>query len=154
MARDKVARKSGIMLVASRNDLKGMSARLLLLFSSLLAAFAVCLSVTLLTTQSETVDFSACCTAFGLILTTSLLSHLVGEFPRGDEHVLLRLCGTISVRSGLILLFLAVGGRSHLLHNGLIYYILAFYAIGLGTDILLTCLRLTNHSDPAPMMGQ
>lgn len=83
-----------------------------------------------------------CLEAFGLVLITSLVGHVLSEYPRGDRFVLLRLTGPIWIRSGLLLLFLAPGLLGDLLNDSYIYYILAFYLTGLAVEIFIASLAV------------
>lgn len=122
-----------------------MFVRLVLLGIALSLTFVLALAVTGLMGWS----ILACQLAFAIVMVCSMASLLIGEFPRGDEFVILRLGSSIFLRSGLLLvamMFLTAQGNagSALLDNGIIHYILAFYSIGLFVDVWLTCLRTNN----------
>lgn len=90
-----------------------------------------------------------CQLAFVVVFGCSMASLIIGEFPRGDEFVILRLGSSMFLRSGMLLFALMLltfqkeSGRA-LLENGFIHYIFAFYSVGLFFDVWLTCLRTKN----------
>lgn len=94
-------------------------------------------------------DSLPCQLAFVIVFGCSMASLMIGEFPRGDEFVILRLGSSMFLRSGILLVVLMLltsqeeSGRA-LLDNGFIHYIFAFYSIGLFFDVWLTCLRTKN----------
>jgi hypothetical protein len=131
-----------ILDLVTRSDFSGMFVRLMLLAMALILTFALTLSLTNVLGGNS----YACQVAFAIVFCCSLASLLIGEFPRGDGFVILRLGSSIFLRSGLVLVSLmilsnqGVAGRA-LLDNGIIQYILAFYSVGLFIDVWLTCLR-------------
>ena len=124
-----------------------MFVRLVLLGIALLAAFLVALVLTRLMGW----DLAACERGFVIVFCCSMGAIAIGEFPRGDEFAILRLGSSIFLRSGLVLVSLMLlssqeGSGRALLDNGIIQYILAFYAVGLVVDVWLTCLRLSGSA--------
>lgn len=126
-----------------QQGLSGWLARTLLLSGLLGMAFLVCA----FWTASNPDQFIDCQNAFLAVLLTSVLAHLLAEFPRGDKHVLLRLTGPIWVRTGLLLLFLTPGLSGDLLNDSYIYYILAFYLVGLFSEVSITSLSTWRISE-------
>ena len=128
---------NNLLFLLKRNDLAGVFSRLVVLSMVLTLVFLV--SATLTSTADQ---FGICVSAFAVILVSSMFGQIAGEFPRGDEFVLFRLVGSIGARSGLVLLFLVFTRQWHLSNQGFIYYILAFYSVGLLADVMLTSYRM------------
>lgn len=133
-----------LLFLLKRDDLAGFSVRALLLTVVLLFAFGFGMALA----WSDAQQLAVCQLAFAIVLPCSLAGLFAGEFPRGSQFALLRLNGTIFSRSGLLLFFLLVARRWDLSNHGFIYYILAFYAIGLLTDVVLSSLKTWQWDAP------
>ena len=133
-----------LFFLLKREDMAGFSVRALLLMIVLLGG----LLVGMMTAWNDSNLLGACQLAFAVVLPCSIAGLLAGEFPRGNEFAILRLTGTIFTRSGLLLVFLLFARKWDLLNHGFIYYILAFYAIGLLTDMVLSSLKTWQWEQP------
>ncbi|MEC9094155.1 MAG: hypothetical protein VX438_15710 [Planctomycetota bacterium] len=111
--------------------------RVLILSAVLLVSYAACRGFGWASPE----HLFACQTGLLIVMFCTILGHFAGEFPRGPQFAMVRLVGTVFARSGLLLFFLLITRRWDLSHRVLIYYILAFYAIGLTTDMVLSSLK-------------
>jgi hypothetical protein len=77
-------------------------------------------------------------------LLVAVLAHLGGEFPKGTEFLAVRLAIQMVVRT-VPLMALAIWGINFAvppLETSLVFYILAFYLIGLVADVQMHLFRL------------
>lgn len=125
------------MFFLKRNDLSGSLVRFVVLGVVLLTSFFVGIAFV----WPDPAGLMACQVAFLITVFCASVGHLAGEFPRGDQFVVIRLAGSIAARSGMLLFFLLITRGWDLSNPEFIYYILAFYLVGLATDALLASVR-------------
>lgn len=125
-----------LVYLLKRDDLAGLAVRVMVLAVVMLLSLGTGL---LLAGLSESHD--RCWMAFLFVLPGMVAGLLAAEFPRGPEFALLRLGGSMFARTGLLMFFLLVARKGDLLNEVFIYYILAFYSIGLLADVTLTGLK-------------
>jgi len=82
--------------------------------------------------------------AGSVCLAAALIAQVLGEFPRGDFFIFTRLACATAMRLSLplVLLFALKLNDSPLLSKGLVWYVVAFYLIGLLTDTILHARRV------------
>lgn len=130
-----------LVFLLRRDDLAGFAMRFFVLALVLFVSLGVALVLSPLWAVDGSRHVAVCLMAFAIVLPCSVLGQFAGEFPRGPQFAILRLTGSIFGRTGLLLCFLLMARRWDLSNHGFIYYILAFYAIGLLTDVILTSFK-------------
>lgn len=124
----------------SRRDL-GLPSRLLLLVVALGLVGVVSIPVAC---QFGFVDLWMAMLAFLVCGISSLVAHVAGEYPSGDDNFAARLALSMAVRTGppfLLVIFLKM--NSALPDGpGFVVLIVLFYMVGLVVDVSLQSMRL------------
>lgn len=82
--------------------------------------------------------------AFGTCVISSLVAHVVGEYPSGDANFMARLGGGMATRTGVpfLVVISARLASSDPLSVGFVALVILFYLVGLVADISLHVLRM------------
>lgn len=88
-------------------------------------------------------------TAWIVCTVSASVAHIFSEYPQGDEYFGARLAAQMVIRT-MVPFSVAIWGvkfASPPLETSLVFYILAFYLVGVMTDVQLQVQHLnTNHS--------
>ena len=73
----------------------------------------------------------------------AVLAHICSELPRGDVFIMIRLILSSIVRAGIPLLVLVIAKLQfpEQFNQGMVYFVVLFYVVGLLTDIKLQIRR-------------
>lgn len=115
--------------------------RLMLMSAILLVVGVVSIG---LAVQFELVSFQMAALAFLVCGISSLLAHVAGEYPSGDDNFAARLALSMAVRTGppfLLVILLKINSDSPL-PKGFVVLIVLFYIVGLSVDVSMQSLRL------------
>lgn len=101
--------------------------------------------------QFEFVSFSMAMMAFGVCVISSLVAHLTGEYPTGEDYFMTRLVLSMMARSGLPFLAVIVVKTSARFEfsPGFVFLVILFYVVGLFVDILMQVARLNRQNEAA-----
>lgn len=82
--------------------------------------------------------------AFGTCVISSLVAHVLGEYPSGDDKFMARLGGGMFVRTGLPFLVVIFPQLTSLepINGSLVKLVILFYFVGLVADVSLHVLRM------------
>ncbi len=82
--------------------------------------------------------------AAAICLAGALIGHVLSEFPRGNEWIMVRLVSSMMIRAGLPLLVVVVTKvfLPSVFSPGLVYRVVLFYLVGLIGEAVLSCTRL------------
>lgn len=89
-------------------------------------------------------DWKTAAIALAACLVSTLLAHVAGEYPEGDELIMARMAVQMVVRSALPFL-VAVWGiyfADPPFEKSLVFYMILFYLVGLVVDVQLSLARL------------
>lgn len=123
------------------NPFSSLGFRLVMLSSALLAVGVVAIA---LSVQLGGVSFSMALLAFVVCAVSTLLAHVAGEYPAGDDNFAARLALSMAVRTGPpFLLVILMKLNSELpLPPGFVVLIVLFYIVGLAVDVSLQSYHL------------
>ena len=82
--------------------------------------------------------------ALGVCVISSLVAHVAGEYPSGDDNFAARLALSMAVRTGLPFLTVIVVKvvPSIPFESGFVLLVILFYCVGLAVDVSLQAARL------------
>ena len=82
--------------------------------------------------------------ALAVCVISSLVAHVAGEYPSGDENFAARLALSMAVRTGLPFLAVIVVKASPEIpfESGFVLLVILFYCVGLVVDVSLHSARL------------
>lgn len=82
--------------------------------------------------------------AFITCVISSLVAHVLGEYPSGDANIMARFAGSLAARTGLpfLVVISARLASSGSLNVGFVVLVILFYLVGLVADISLHVLRM------------
>ena len=89
-------------------------------------------------------DWKAAAVALAACLVSTLLAHVAGEYPEGDELIMARMAVQMVVRSALPFL-VAVWGiyfADRPYEKSFVFYLILFYLVGLVVDVQLSLAGL------------
>ena len=92
----------------------------------------------------EFCDMRLAILALAVCVISSLVAHVAGEYPSGDENFAARLALSMAVRTGLPLLAVIVVKASPEIpfESGFVLLVILFYCVGLVVDVSLHSARL------------
>ena len=120
---------------------KGIGSRLALLAIIVAGVGVVAALVGTLLFQA---DWKTAAIALAACLVSTLLAHVAGEYPKGDELIMARMAVQMVVRSALPFL-VAVWGIYFVdppFEKSLVFYMILFYLVGLVVDVQLSLARI------------
>jgi hypothetical protein len=84
--------------------------------------------------------------ALTLCLVSTLLGHLAGEYPQGDDFFMVRMAGSMFVRTAIPLIVCVVAKLNQVIPegSGFVFFVLLFYLVGLIIDVSLHGSRLSS----------
>lgn len=102
-------------------------------------AVAIALSLSL-----QSVSLPLAFLAWAVCVISSLVAHVVGEYPSGDDYFMARLARSMVARSGPPFLVVIISKLSPVLpfESGFVLLIVLFYLVGLIADVALQVLRI------------
>ena len=119
----------------------GLLTRLAVIAGVLLVVGTVAIG---LTSYFELCDFRFAIGALVVCVISSLVAHVAGEYPSGDENFAARLALSMAVRTGLPFLAVIVVKvvPSLPFESGFVLLVILFYCVGLAVDVSLQTARL------------
>lgn len=119
----------------------GMTTRLCIIAGLLLAVG--CAGIWVATTWFEA-DWRLLLVAMGVCVISSLVAHVVGEYPRGDDYFAARMALSLAARTAPPFLLVIIVKLNPSLPFGaaFVLYIVLLYLIGLVVDVQLHVSRL------------
>lgn len=94
--------------------------------------------------QFELCEMWLAFSALAVCVISSLVAHVAGEYPSGDENFAARLALSMAVRTGLPFLAVIVVKASPEIpfESGFVLLVILFYCVGLVVDVSLHSARL------------
>ncbi len=85
--------------------------------------------------------------AFAFCVAGAMASHVLNEFPKGDEFMMTRLMTSMFVRAGLPLIAVVLAKMvfESAFSEGFVYLVVLFYLVGLISDSVLSTIRLRSQ---------
>ena len=82
--------------------------------------------------------------ALVVCVISSLVAHIVGEYPKGDDYFAARLAGSMAARTAPPFLLVIIAKLSPELpfESAFVFFIILFYLVGLIADIAMHVLRM------------
>jgi hypothetical protein len=82
--------------------------------------------------------------ALSVCVISSLLAHIVGEYPKGDDYFAARLAGSMAARTAppFLLVIIAKLRPEIPFESGFVFFIILFYLVGLIADVGMHVVRL------------
>ena len=119
----------------------GLKNRLLLLAVGLSLFGAVAI---LLVSSFFEVNLNMAVLALVVCVISSLVAHVVGEYPKGDDYFAARLAGSLVARTALPFLLVVIVKLSPDLpfERAFVLFIILFYLVGLIADVSMQVSRM------------
>ena len=133
----------------NRASSQGLGPRLVLLAIVVLGSTVIASVVGVLLFST---GFKTLLVALAACLVSSLLAHVAGEYPKGDELVMARMAVQMVVRGALPFL-VAVWGIYFVdppFEKSLVFYMILFYLVGMVADVQLSLARKSDRGCGSP----